>query len=406
MPHRIVGGKKMLENNGKEIKGLYELNKLTAEQKQDIEIIKTVESFLKEVASEWAYDARFEYDFGQYDGENVEKWELSKAEQFKALYEEFFPNNEENKTIYNYLCDKYFEYPEVINELGKEKDILKEELEKYQYIQEHKHDIITQFEQNYKIFEHMQQKYVNFFDKVETYKLSPINLTQANYLIEALRGQSLFYYEEQVHHVERELGDLISEKAETINQLTLKLEELQNRKILFFYTKETRSELNDTKNQIQALRKDIEEHKEDLKQFKKESKQLLSDAKLNDNFQHSDTINHILYNEFLYAISDKTVDERKERFEKAIDERLDENNPNIIKERISEIDDILSRQTPEDHNEIIKENVHESVSKTNDIFYKCNKFGVKDMIEKAKQKKESMKINDDHKKMVEKGIER
>ena len=40
----------MSTNNDIKIKSMYELNELTAEQKQDIEMIKKVESYLKKVA--------------------------------------------------------------------------------------------------------------------------------------------------------------------------------------------------------------------------------------------------------------------------------------------------------------------------------------------------------------------
>ena len=397
----------MSTNNDIKIKSMYELNELTAEQKQDIEMIKKVESYLKKVAFERASDAGFEDRFGQSGGENVEKWELSEAEQFRELYEEFFPNNDENKVIQSFLRDRYHEYPEVISKLGKEKETLKEDLVKYQYIQEHKHDIVAQFEQNYKIFENMQGKYTDFFDKVKKYELLPVDLKQTNYLIEAMQGKSLYYYNNQVSHVSKELGDLINEKTELSNQLSSKLNELQDKKILFFHTRDTRVEIKNTKEQIQDLENEIKKNKEELNQFKKESKEFIAEGNIADKLQYSEDVNNILYEERLFEISDEKVEERKERFEKALDKRLNENNPDLIRTRINEIDDILRKQNPESQISS-EEKVYESLSKNDKQLIKGNKpeTGIKGMVERAKQKKENMEINNDHKKVAEKGIER
>ncbi len=395
----------MSANNNIEIKSLQAIRELTSEQKQDMEMIKKVESYLKKVAFERASDAEFEDKFGQYGGENVEKWELSEAEQFRELYEEFFPDKDENKVIQSFLRDRYYEYPETISKLGNEKEILKDNLMRYQYIQEHKHDIVSQFEQNYKIFENMQEKYAHFFDKIETYKLLPNDLSDANYLIEAMRGKEPYFYKDQMKYVEDEIGDAINEKTEVKNQLTQRLSELQNKKFLFFHTKANRAEIKDTVNQIQALKGEIETFKEELEQFKKESKDFIFEAKITDDFQYADEINHILYDELLYTISDETLEERKERLENAIDKALEENNPKLIKERINEVDSILSRQGSEAQVSL-KENEYEPTLKTNHNLNRSQKLGVKDMIEKAKQKKEGMEKHDEHKKIVEKGVER
>ena len=228
---------------------------LTSEQKQDIEIMKKVESCLKIEASGYADQAREAYEFGGSKGLSIEKWELSEAEQFKALYEEYFPNNEEeNKAINNFLLDRYCEYPGIMSELGKEKDILKEELVKYQYINDNKHDIIDQFEQNYKKFENIQKKYAFFFEKLKTYEDSPENSYEANYLIEELRGEGSLFYLKQMKNVEDGIGNIIKEKTELSNLLIPKLKELQDRKFLFFHSVKNRSEIKDTKNQIQVLK--------------------------------------------------------------------------------------------------------------------------------------------------------
>ena len=369
----MTGGRNMSTNYDIEI-NLGSIKHLTSEQKQDIEIMKKVESCLKIEASGYADQAREAYEFGGSKGLSIEKWELSEAEQFKALYEEYFPNNEEeNKAINNFLLDRYCEYPGIMSELGKEKDILKEELVKYQYINDNKHDIIDQFEQNYKKFENIQKKYAFFFEKLKTYEDSPENSYEANYLIEELRGEGSLFYLKQMKNVEDGIGNIIKEKTELSNLLIPKLKELQDRKFLFFHSVKNRSEIKDTKNQIQVLKDEIEKNKKELEQFKKEREGFLSEEKIIDDFQYTDEINHILYDELLYAISDETLEGRKERFEDAIDRRVNE-IPNTIKERISEIESLMNHrnkisfETQKD-----AEETEHSIEKDNDVYqYKTN----------------------------------
>ena len=176
---------------------------------------------------------------------------------------------------------------------------------------------------------------------------------------------------------------------------------------MFFHTRDTRVEIKNTKDQIQDLENEIKKNKEELNQFKKESKEFISEGNIADKLQYSEDVNNILYEERLFEISDEKVEERKERFEKALDKRLNENNPDLIRTRINEIDDILRKQNPESQISS-EEKVYESLSKNDKQLIKGNKpeTGIKGMVERAKQKKENMEITNDHKKVAEKGIER
>ena len=122
-----------------------------------------------------------------------------------------------------------------------------------------------------------------------------------------------------------------------------------------------------------TVRSEIEKNKKELEQFKKEREGFLSEEKIIDDFQYTDEINHILYDELLYAISDETLEGRKERFEDAIDRRVNE-IPNTIKERISEIESLMNHrnkisfETQKD-----AEETEHSIEKDNDVYqYKTN----------------------------------
>ena len=142
------------------------LNQISNEQLQNIKVREAIVNCVENSAFHRHFDACDQYQYGQYGGEDVDEWRLSKSLQFMAIWENL-PDKVREKC--NYELEKaWLQIPDTKNVLNEEIEQLQERI-----------DILYQLESNQdNIIRDIHNRYI-LLEKYDTYLSDDFPLRKA-----------------------------------------------------------------------------------------------------------------------------------------------------------------------------------------------------------------------------------
>ena len=418
------------------------LKRLTPEQKQDEDVINAVRKAISEEADYRRERAQDQYDYGQYGDLEIADWKRKTYEQLNHIRMEYFSDIEENQKMNDALLKDYYNDPAALKDFKEEMYDLKEKIDSCLEIYENhdnyqmdiknaKQDIeshLDQFEQFYSYIENAAEKHLKY-DSDKVYNC-----------ILKIEGGNISEYEKLCNNLVKVSRNVIAEKQAEVNKCLSNIEGIQKNPFQFRFIKERK--INEIQRDIDKMEHDISEEKNNIILIEKNKPELLSCLMPFNKFERLRRLDYII---------NETINYDKPRYYKEsiscfkhdleIQDKLLEKLSNDVKTkygvftaRLEDIRDKLveyAEKTPENEqfiselNDIIKENENidftderKTLLNENGLLNKSiyeregghkkssQETGIKGMVERAKQKKECMERNDDHKKIVEKGIER
>lgn len=376
------------------------LKKLTPEQKQDDEIVSAVKEKIIEEAADRSSDAYDQYWYGHNGGMDVESWEMKTHEQVENILENYFPDSQENRKIYDLLLKDLYKDPEVLKDISNKVNVLEEKLKACESLQDNKTEYLQKFEKISNNYNNAMHEYSDLFDlMMQERQLNPYVLS-AN-ILDAIKGNTdNFRYD--LKKIINSLSSEIDLKEFTIYEHKSDIQSLEKKNLVFWQSKENKQTIQSLTQKIEQLGREIENCKNDIQWIEKETSSFLSDKVVSDNLPDINVLSEKIYNyenydcsldshylevkEGLFFHSDDAVEIQKTRLENAIDQMIKE-KPAMI-ESLTRISDNLSRyaeDTPENEELISKIRNLENADEKSDLI---NRRGIKDFIKSAKAKAE------------------
>lgn len=376
------------------------LKKLTPEQKQDDEIVSAVKEKIIEEAADRSSDAYDQYWYGHNGGMDVESWEMKTHEQVENILENYFPDSQENRKIYDLLLKDLYKDPEVLKDISNKVTILEEKMKACEILENNKTEYLERFEKILTNYNNAMHEHKDLFDlMIQETLLTPYDISEK--IIDAIKGNTdNFRYE-----CERTINSIRSEidlKEFTIYEHKSDIQSLEKKNLVLFHSKKNKQTIQTLTKEIEQLEREIENCKDDIQWIEKETSSFLSDKVVSDNLPDINVLAEKIYNyenydcsldsnylemkEGLFFHSDDAVEIQKTRLENAIDQMIKE-KPAMI-ERLNRISDNLSRyveDTPENEELISKIRNLENADEKSDLI---NRRGIKDFIKSAKAKAE------------------